>query len=150
LKVVVYPGHQGVDIENNVSLVITPEELSFSQMGDQSNVDDFGWIDEVGNHHVVDVLMPNCWTTDIVRVAKGFNPAIIITGHENEMGHTIDHREPYWLTYQRRDGSDRFGGSRDVGYDTPLILMTWGESYHYKKENFSQLGEILNLADSTH
>ncbi len=139
LKVVVYPGHQGASIENNVSLVITPEGLSFSQMGDQSNDDDFKWIDEVGKHHVVDVLMPNCWTTDIVRVAKGFNPAIIITGHENEMGHSIDHREPYWLTYQRRVGSERFGGSRDVGYDNPLILMTWGESYHYRRENFSQL-----------
>ncbi len=136
LKVVVYPGHQGENIENNVTLVITPEGLSFSQMGDQFNFDDFEWIDEVGNNHVVDVLMPNCWTKDIVRVAKGFNPALIITGHENEMGHTIDHREPYWLTYQRREGSDRFGGSSEVGYDTPLILMTWGESYHYKRENF--------------
>lgn len=136
LKVVVYPGHQGENIENNVSLVVTPEGLSFSHMGDQSNSDDFEWIDEVGNNHVVDVLMPNCWTTDIVRVAKGFNPALIITGHENEMGHTIDHREPYWLTYQRREGSDRFGGSSEVGYDTPLVLMTWGESYHYKRGNF--------------
>lgn len=136
LKVVVYPGHQGADIENNVSLIITPEGLSFSQMGDQSNDDDFKWIDEVGNNHAVDVLMPNCWTTDIVRVAKGFQPALIITGHENEMGHTIDHREPYWLSYQRREGSDRFGGSSKVGYDTPLILMTWGESYHYLRENF--------------
>jgi L-ascorbate metabolism protein UlaG (beta-lactamase superfamily) len=136
LKVVVYPGHQGENIENNVSLVITPEGLSFSQMGDQSNSADFEWIDEVGNNHVVDVLMPNCWTTDIVRVAKGFDPALIITGHENEMGHTIDHREPYWLTYQRQEGSDRFGGSSELGYDTPLILMTWGESFHYKRENF--------------
>jgi len=138
LNVVVYPGHQGENIENNVTLVITPEGLSFSQMGDQYNNDDFDWIDEVGSHHVVDVLMPNCWTRDIVRVAKGFNPALIITGHENEMGHTIDHREPYWLTYQRRLGSDRFGGSRKIGYDTPLILMTWGESYHYKREKFSR------------
>jgi len=136
LKVVIYPGHQGENIENNVSLVITPEGLSFSQMGDQSNSNDFEWIDEVGKNHVVDVLMPNCWTTDIVRVAKGFNPALIITGHENEMGHTIDHREPYWLTYQRREGSDRFGGTKGIGYETPLILMTWGESYHYKRENF--------------
>ena len=136
LEVIVYPGHQGENIENNVSLVKTPEGLSFSHMGDQSNSDDFEWIDEVGNNHVVDVLMPNCWTTDIVRVAKGFNPALVITGHENEMGHTIDHREPYWLTYQRREGSDRFGGSSELGYDTPLILMTWGESYHYKRENF--------------
>jgi len=136
LEVIVYPGHQGENIENNVSLVKTPEGLSFSHMGDQSNSDDFEWIDEVGNNHVVDVLMPNCWTTDIVRVALGFNPALVITGHENEMGHTIDHREPYWLTYQRREGSDRFGGSSELGYDTPLILMTWGESYHYKRENF--------------
>ncbi len=132
LSVVVYPGHQGPDIENNVILVITPEGLSFSQTGDQSNDDDFQWIDEVGSHHRVDVLMPNCWTTDIVRMARGFHPALIITGHENEMGHTIDHREPYWLTYQRRVGSERFGGSREVGYETPLILMTWGESFHYK------------------
>ncbi len=138
LKVIVYPGHQGEEIENNVVLVITPGGLSFSQMGDQYNNEDFEWIDEVGNHHVVDVLMPNCWTRDIVRVAKGFNPALIITGHENEMGHTIDHREPYWLTYQRKIGSDRFGGSLNVGYDTPLILMTWGESYHYKRENFTR------------
>ena len=136
LKVVVYPGHQGENIENNVSLVITPEGLSFSHMGDQSNSDDFEWIDEVGNNHDVDVLLPNCWTTDIVRVASGFNPTLIITGHENEMGHTIDHREPYWLTYQRREGSDRFGGTRGIGYDTPLILMTWGESYLYNRENF--------------
>ena len=138
LNIIVYPGHQGEDIENNVVLVVTPEGLSFSQMGDQSNNSDFAWIDAVAQHHVVDVLMPNCWTTDIVRVARGFNPAVIITGHENEMGHTIDHREPYWLNYQRRTGSERFGGSRDVGYDTPLILMTWGESYHYKRENFAK------------
>lgn len=136
LKVVVYPGHQGSDIENNVYLVYTPEGLTFSQMGDQSNDDDFRWIDEVGLRHRVDVLLPNCWTSDIVRVASGFDPVLIITGHENEMGHTIDHREPYWLTYQRREGSDRFGGSRDVGYHTPLILMTWGESYHFKTSDF--------------
>ena len=138
LQVVIYPGHQGKDIENNVSLVITPEGLSFSQMGDQSNNNDFEWIDEVSNNYNVDILMPNCWTTDIVRVAKGFKPVLIITGHENEMGHTIDHREPNWLTYQRKEGSDRFGGSKDIGYDTPLILMTWGESYHYKREYFSK------------
>lgn len=136
LEVVVYPGHQGEHIENNVTLVKTPGGLSFVHMGDQSNSDDFAWIDEVGNMHKVDVLLPNCWTTDIVRVIAGFNPHLVITGHENELGHTIDHREPYWLTYQRQTGSDRFGGSKDAGYDTPMILMTWGESYHYNRENF--------------
>ena len=63
----------------------------------------------------------------------GFDPAVVITGHENEMGHTIDHREPYWLSYKRKSGSERFGGDPDIGYETPLLLMTWGESYHYDK-----------------
>jgi L-ascorbate metabolism protein UlaG (beta-lactamase superfamily) len=132
LRVALYPGHQGGRIENNVPLVFTPEGMSFAQTGDQSNSDDFAWIDEVSQHHQVDVLMPNCWTTDIARMVKGFDPALVITGHENEMGHTIDHREPYWLTYQRKTGSSRFGGDPDVGYAHPLVLMTWGESYHYR------------------
>ena len=138
LEVVVYPGHQGEQIENNVPLIRTPGGLCFAHMGDQSNSDDFSWIDEVHAHFDVDVLLPNCWTTDIVRVTKGFDPEVVITGHENELGHTIDHREPYWLSYQRREGSDRFGGSRDKGYDTPLILMTWGESYHYYRTSISK------------
>ena len=53
-----------------------------------------------------------------------------------DRGWINDHREPYWLTYQRRKGSDRFEGSSKLGYDAPLILMTWGESYHYIIENF--------------
>lgn len=120
LDIVVYPGHQGRNIQNNVPLVFSPEGISFAQTGDQSYDLDFDWIDEVGERYRVDVLMPNCWTNDIVRMARGFDPELIITGHENEMGHTIDHREPYWLTYSRL---------RDSTY--PLVLMTWGESYHY-------------------
>jgi hypothetical protein len=66
------------------------------------------------------VLMPNCWATDIVRLADGFRPKLIIPGHENEMGHTIDHREPFWLTYNRLSKSPY-----------PLMVMAWGEKYHY-------------------
>ena len=109
------------------------DRSEFAQFGDQSNSDDFAWIDEVKDHFEVDVLLPNCWTTDIVRAVNGFDPVLVITGHETEMGHTIDHREPYWLSYRRRSGSARFGGDPDVGYETPLLLMTWGESYHYQR-----------------
>jgi L-ascorbate metabolism protein UlaG (beta-lactamase superfamily) len=131
LQVVPYPGHQD-DLQNNVSLIFTPEGMSFVHFGDQWNDGaDFDWIDQVGSRHRVDVLLPNCWTTDIARAVRGFDPELVITGHENEMGHTIDHREPYWLTYQRKTGSDRFGGSKLIGYDKPLLVMTWGESYHY-------------------
>lgn len=121
LKVVVYPGHQGSNILCNNSLVFTPEGMSFVHTGDQSNSDDFAWVDQVSQYHRVDVLMPNCWTPDIDRMARGFNPALIITGHENEMGHTPNHREPFWLTYAKLE---------QVPY--PLVLMAWGESFHYQ------------------
>jgi hypothetical protein len=132
LRVAVYPGHQGGGrqsahgngIENNVPLVFTPEGMSFAQTGDQSNDEDFSWIDQVGQRHRVDVLMPNCWTPDIVRMVRGFDPELILSGHENEMGHTIDHREPYWLTYSRLRGAT-----------APLLVLAWGESFHYQPKS---------------
>jgi hypothetical protein len=122
LRVVLFPGHQGKDIPNNVPLVFTPEGISVSQTGDQSNLDDFAWIDKVAKSHKVDILLPNCWTTDILRMIRGFDPQLIITGHENELGHSVDHREPFWMTYDLLQDSD-----------TPYLIMTWGESYHYFK-----------------
>ena len=41
LEVVVYPGHQGTQTQNNVTLVITPEGLSFCHTGDQASDTDF-------------------------------------------------------------------------------------------------------------
>ena len=133
LRVVNNPGHQGPEVENNVPIVFTPEGMSFVQTGDQwDGGNDFDWIDAVREHHRVDVLMPNCWSMDIARVVQGFDPQLVITGHENEMGHSIDKRVPYWLTYERKTGSDSYGGNQAKGYDKPLVVMTWGEKYHYK------------------
>jgi L-ascorbate metabolism protein UlaG (beta-lactamase superfamily) len=125
LKFVNHPGHQGTDILNNVYLVFTPEGYSFAQTGDQSNQKDFEWIDRVGDSHRVDVLFPNCWTSNPARLAKGFRPKLIITGHENEMGHTIDHREPFWLN-----------ANRWSEILTPRIQMAWGEKFHYLPAQF--------------
>jgi L-ascorbate metabolism protein UlaG (beta-lactamase superfamily) len=125
LKIVVYPGHQGTVI-NNVYLVATPEGLTVLHTGDQSGSEepggDFDWIANIGYSHQVDILLPNCWTDDIDRVVRGVNPRLVITGHENEMGHTVDHREDYTQTYNRLFGT-RY----------PFIVMTWGESYHYRR-----------------
>ena len=134
LKVVVYPGHQMAAVENNVPLVITPEGMSFAHLGDQINEGDFmvdyEWIDEVGKHHRVDVMLPPCWTNEIHRIAEGFNPRLILPGHENELGHPVDDRVPFWgdaeflqLTYPKLQRSN---------YRT--IVMTWGESFHYLPE----------------
>lgn len=124
LEVVVYPGHQGESIQNNVSLVITPEDISFVHTGDQSNNDDFEWIDRVHENHNVDVYIPNTWTTDPKRAADGYKPSLIIPSHENELGHVISHREAYILNYQRWN----------VPY--PVMMMTWGETYHYLPQKY--------------
>lgn len=132
LKVVVYPGHQMEKTENNVSLVITPEGLSFAHLGDQINEEpfmvDYAWIDEVAKHHHVDVLMPPSWTNEILRIAEGFHPELILPGHENELGHPIDDRVPFWgdsdflqLTYPELKRSPY-----------RVIVMAWGEGFHYQ------------------
>ena len=135
LQVVVYPGqqYQGHGLPNNVVLVIAPEGMSFAHNGDQINDPypqyqaDYAWIDHVREHHKVDVLMTNCWTDDIYRFTRGFNPRLVIPGHEDELGHPTWDRVPYWgdaeylhLTYPQLLASSY-----------PVLVMTWGESYHY-------------------
>ena len=122
LKVINYPGHQGETILNNVYLVFSPEGISFAHTGDQSNLKDFEWIDTVGDNQHVDVVMANSWSVyPEQRIAKGFRPGLIIPGHENEMAHTIDHREPYWLNYQRLGDPKIF----------PWVQLAWGEKFNY-------------------
>jgi L-ascorbate metabolism protein UlaG (beta-lactamase superfamily) len=132
LKVVIFPGHQMEEVENNVSLVIMPEGLSFAHLGDQINegafMPDYAWIDQVAKHHHVDVLLPPCWTNELLRIAEGFRPELILPGHENELGHPIDDRVPFWgdsqflqLTYPELKRS-RY----------PVIVMAWGESIQYR------------------
>jgi L-ascorbate metabolism protein UlaG (beta-lactamase superfamily) len=135
LELVVYPGQQYQDggPPNNVVLVRTPEGMSFAHNGDQINdpypayQEDYKWIDHVHEHHRVDVLMTNCWLNDIYRFTRGFDPKLVLPGHENELGHPVWDRVPYWgdaeflkLTYAELLASDY-----------PVVVMTWGESYHY-------------------
>ena len=105
---------------------MTPDGYSVMQTGDQSGSEapggDFDWIAQIGHNHQVDVFMPNCWSTNIKRFIRGVDPALVITGHENEMGHTVDHREDYTQTYTRLFGT-RY----------PYIVMSWGEAYHYHR-----------------
>lgn len=127
LKVVAYPGHQGPNVLNNISLVTTPDGFTVVQTGDEWQMDDpgddFEWISEIGRDHDVDVLLPNCWTNHLDRMVRGIDPKLVITGHENEMGHTVPHREDYTQTY-----------SRLFGIPYPAIVMTWGESVPYRPE----------------
>jgi L-ascorbate metabolism protein UlaG (beta-lactamase superfamily) len=122
LIVKVLPGHQD-DLMNNVYNVITPEGFSVVHTGDQYNENDMEWIAQIKKQvSVLDVLLVNCWTLRLKEFVDDFDPQLVITGHENEMGHTIDHREPYWLSFQKLGQINK-----------PYVLMTWGEHYKYTR-----------------
>ncbi len=125
LKVVAYPGHQDEAVLNNVHLVTSPEGFTVVQTGDQSGKEgpggDFDWLAHIGRDHHVHVLLPNCWANGLGRMIRGVNPELVITGHENEMSHSVSHREDYTQTYNRL-----------VGSRYPAIVMTWGESYEVR------------------
>lgn len=118
VKYVAYPGHQGATITNNNHLVISPEGFTTIHTGDQSLDSDFAWISQIGAQHKVDVLFPNCWTNDIQRMIRGVNPRFVMTGHENEMAHTIDHREDFTQTYNHLHGTPY-----------PYLILGWGEGF---------------------
>jgi len=115
------PGHQGETLPNNVYLYRTHEGFTVLHTGDQSGNQDWDWLDRIGDHHKVDVLMVNCWTTDMERVVNGVRPRVVITGHENEMSHAPNHREAYWRSFQMFRDRDK-----------PVAhVLCWGEGVAY-------------------
>jgi len=131
LTVIAYPGHQMQSTDNNVVLVTTPDGITIAHTGDEINegdfMPDFEWIDKVAKNHKVDILMPNAWTMDISRIVKGFNPALVLPGHELELGHSVWDRLPYWgddayleLNYKQLKASKY-----------PVVALIWGESISY-------------------
>lgn len=121
LHTTILPGHQD-QMMNNIYVVTTPEGYTFTQTGDQWNKEDLLWLSDVHKHiKPVDVLIINCWANDLPATVEGFNPKLVLSGHENELGHTIDHREAYWLSYDKLETVDR-----------AQCLMTWAECFWYK------------------
>lgn len=122
----VLPGHQE-DVYNNINVVDFRNAGTVAHTGDQwGNLKDLEMMDTVHVNYDIDVFMPNCWMDSLERAIKGFAPSLIITGHENEMEHTIDHREAYWLTIQKME--------KMANLNIPYVLMSWGEWYEYRKE----------------
>jgi L-ascorbate metabolism protein UlaG (beta-lactamase superfamily) len=132
IRAIAYPGHQD-DLLNNVYLVETPERLAVMHTGDQYDGEnarsDFDWLSRIGQRQRVDVLLPNCWANGLERMIEGARPRLVITGHENEMGHTVAHREDYTQTYNRL-----------FGVRCPALVMGWGESYLYVPETDAAAG----------
>jgi L-ascorbate metabolism protein UlaG (beta-lactamase superfamily) len=121
VDVTILPGHQD-ELLNNIYIVTTPDGYTFAQTGDQYHKEDINWIKTLGNKiPKIDVLMINCWANSLYDTIEGLSPKVVLTGHENELGHTIDHRESYWTSYIKLGDIKRKN-----------CLMTWGEMFNYK------------------
>lgn len=117
LDVWVYPGYQGT-LENNVYMITLPEGQTIMHVGDQTYYEDL--VEKIKSKALkVDILLMGC-AGNIFLAVPEIKPAIVFIGHENEMEHGIDHREPYWLSFRRSNGL------------SPVLVIAWGESYMIK------------------
>ncbi len=131
LGVIVYPGHQMARTDVNVVLILTPEGIHIAHLGDQINegdfMDDFAWIDHVAEHYSVDIMMVTVWASHLPRIARGFRPRLTLLGHEDELGHPVDDRDPWWGDTTYSEPSLR--AFYNSGF--PYLRMMWGETFHY-------------------
>lgn len=123
LPTYVIPGHQD-RLENNLYIVTLPEGYTVCSTGDQWRKEDLELMlnlpDSVPD---VDVFMPICWAAKLEEMCKSFKSKLVLTGHENELGHhSIDHREAYWLSLHKVE---------DFAF--PTAVLTWGEWMDYRR-----------------
>lgn len=121
LSVTIHPGHQD-KFQNNIYAIATPEKYVVCHTGDQYHKEDIKWYADVKKISPrIDALIVNCWTNSLDKLLAGFNPRYAITGHENEMGHSIDHREAFWLTFEKFE---------PLPHD--YVVLAWGEWFTIK------------------
>jgi hypothetical protein len=124
VKVTVLPGHQD-DLLNNVYIFSMPGGRSVACLGDQYSEEDMAIMRKASEYAPdLDVLVINCWSNHFNEYVSGFSPKVIVTGHEDELGHSIDHREAFWLTYYKMEEVFKVS--------VPYVIMAWGEAYAYR------------------
>jgi L-ascorbate metabolism protein UlaG (beta-lactamase superfamily) len=119
---IAFPGSQGATLPNPVYLV-KADGLSLMHMGDQSRGSDYdNWMKGIGKAYDVDILFINCRDRGMQRKIQTIDPELIIPGHENEIRHIVDGRQGVVRTL-----------SNLRGCKIPVVLMSWGEYFHYVK-----------------
>ena len=114
----VYPGFQG-ELPNNVYIITLPDGQTIMHTGDQTLYEDL--VETVNKNKLkIDAMLVGC-AAPMNTIVNGIMPSLVFTGHENEMEHSIDHREAYWLTFRRM-----------YQVKVPYIVTAWGESYIVK------------------
>jgi glyoxylase-like metal-dependent hydrolase (beta-lactamase superfamily II) len=109
------PGHQ--DDLFNTMFVVEADGETVMQTGDEWNVDDFPWIAKLSESYKIDLLLS--WMVELKLYTDGIRPRVVIPGHENELGHLIEHREPYDQAFEKL---------REV--DCDWHVLAWGERAH--------------------
>lgn len=126
LNVYALPGHQS-KLHNNIWVITLPNKKVVAATGDQWMEDksDMIWLKDIHTKLPrIDVLSMDCWIHDYEEHLADFSPRLLVSQHENELGHGIDHREAYWMTLYKNNNIYKFS--------TPYVLMSWGEWYDYK------------------
>ncbi len=121
-------GNQGVKIPCNVYL-LSIGGWNIAHNGDNS-VDQ---AEEYLSARRVDVLVAACWnkfkdTMDHIKANPEGTRCIYMTSHENEWGHTVDHRESYEELFRR---SDRLGDA-EYQYLPTVVLDAAGDGFVLK------------------
>ena len=118
IKLHVLPGHQN-ELQCNNYVFTFPEKITVVHTGDEYQQKDMSWIPTAYQRiPPVDILIINCWADPLKEIIEGYKPKVVLTGHENETGHTIDHREAFWLSYHKMKKVQR-----------PSSIMSWGERF---------------------
>lgn len=110
LRVRIHPGFQRQfsfnnpekDAPNNVYEVTTSEGFTFVHTGDYwVEGDENDMIAGIGDGKKVDVFFVNTWgirySSTYAAAVNRLSPALVISSHENECGHPVVQREPYFL-----------------------------------------------------
>ena len=114
-----FPSFQKLTI-NNVYLLKTEDGLRIMHLGDDNATLKMGqeWFRVFKKPYEIDVLIPNCWCPNLALLLQKLKPKIMISSHENELGHPV---------HGRREYGELYPVLRTVG--VPFLVPAWGEKY---------------------
>lgn len=125
-------GNQGADIPNNV-YSIDIDGWRIADSGDNSDHELEKRLSEYGPY---DIVLASTWDNvqNVLAAAMAANDSapLFIPGHENEFGHTVDHRESYHEMFARQDRL----GNPDFNYPS-YVLMDIGDNIEIKRPSIS-------------
>lgn len=117
MKVLCFPGWQRRDTPMGV-YAVNMDGCWVAHNGDNRRTEIYA---EIPKRCSVDVLLANCWS-GFDAFAAATKPKLMITGHENELGHPASGRRPFSEMYSILDR---------MKDPPPYVILQWGERIHF-------------------